>query len=76
MQAFPETDAVRHNMDQWVLGYVSGLNMIWVQLKKPDPLAPANPKEILRSVADYCRAHPGKTLANAANDVWFRLVKQ
>lgn len=76
MQGLPDGDAVRNGMNQWALGYVSGLNMIWVQLKKVDPLSPVAPAVILRGIADYCRTNPGKTLTNAANDVWFKLVNK
>ncbi|MCL2715251.1 MAG: HdeA family protein [Alphaproteobacteria bacterium] len=59
----------------WMLGYVSGLNMIWKNVKGTDPLIRADAKEVLAYTVHYCKANPHRNVLNAVNDYWFSLPK-
>jgi hypothetical protein len=65
--------ALQYNMQGWVLGYVSGLNMIWKTVRGSDPLLTMEPTQALSYTLRYCQNNPENTLANAANAFFFSL---
>lgn len=68
-------DPLVTSIQHWLLGYVSGLNMIWKAVRGTDRLVHSDGQEVASYVMQYCRANPQKTLSNAANDYFFSLPK-
>lgn len=63
------------SVQQWGLGYVSGLNMMWKTVKGTDPLLTVEGPQVVAYLQRFCRANPGRTVLNAANDYFFSLPK-
>ena len=66
-------DPIATSVDHWLLGYVSGLNMVWKGVKGNDRLIHSEGPEVAMYALHYCEANPGKSLLNAANDYFFSL---
>lgn len=58
---------------QWMLGYVSGMNMAWKEAKGSEPLATLATNNLLQYAGEQCAANPGSTLVKVAND-WFMSI--
>jgi hypothetical protein len=69
VQKDPRADSV----DDWLLGYVSGLNMVWKRVKGVDPLVNVETPQVLAYVRRYCTANPQRTVLNGINDYLFSL---
>ena len=63
-------------VDFWVLGYVSGLNMLGYSRYKTDLLINQSHKDVIGFVNGYCAANDKRTLNNAANEYWVQIVKR
>ena len=59
-----------YGIELWVLGYLSGINFIHYIVKNEDFLIRQNSEVIISFLKGYCRANPGKTIANASNELW------
>jgi hypothetical protein len=70
------SDMLYHQASQWLLGYVSGMNAAMKLAKGTTPPANLSNDQVLKSAGDYCEAHPGSNLANAANEWYASLPKQ
>lgn len=62
-----------HQVSNWLLGYVSGIN---VAAKGASPFAGLTDAQVLKATGDYCEAHPASTIASAANEWSAALPKQ
>jgi hypothetical protein len=61
----------------WLLGFLSGQNSVLVALEKPDLLSELSSTEQVYSWMDiYCRANPGKTVADGATEYYLELSKK
>jgi hypothetical protein len=75
-QAARTSDMLYHQASQWLLGYVSGMNAAIRSAKGTTPVSNMTSEQVLKSTGDYCDAHPGTNLANAANEWYASLPKQ
>ena len=63
----------------WLLGYLSGMNMVWSgEGKKPaNPLARfTTPAQAYQWMDGYCKLNPGKKLSEGANTLFFQLASE
>ena len=60
---------------QWIAGFISGVNTGDVINKRPDFLRHTEPAQILTDIDDYCSSQPNKTLVEAAIAVIITLRK-
>jgi hypothetical protein len=75
-QAARRSDILYRQASQWLLGYVSGMNAAMRLAKGTTPVSNMTSDQVLKSTGDYCDAHPGSNLANAANEWYASLPKQ
>jgi hypothetical protein len=68
-------DARSMEVTQWLLGYVSGLNMAWKVVQGTDRLINIESEKVPIYVLRYCVANPDKSALNGANDYFFSLPK-
>jgi hypothetical protein len=68
-------DARSMEVTQWLLGYVSGLNMLWKAVKGSDRLINIESEKVPICVLRYCEANPDRTVLNGTNDYFFSLPK-
>ena len=68
-------DARSMEVTQWLLGYVSGLNMLWKRVKGIDLLINIESEKVPIYVLRYCEANPDRTVLNGINDYFFSLPK-
>jgi hypothetical protein len=61
-------DARSMEVTQWLLGYVSGLNMFWKAANGTDRFINVETERIPIYVLRYCEANPQKTALNGVND--------
>ena len=61
-------------IDLWILGYLSGLNMMTFSSRKVDLLSGVAYRDVSGFIRGYCAGNPSKTLNNAANEFWFQLA--
>jgi hypothetical protein len=66
-------DPLYHTYSQWMLGYVSGMNMAWKEAKGMEPLATIPTNNLLQYAGEQCAANPGSSLVTVAND-WFMSI--
>jgi len=63
----------------WVLGYLSGMNLVWrAEQKLPaEPLAAlSSPEEVFSWMDTYCRANPRRSLGRGGIILFFEFVKR
>src|SRR5437867_6769382 len=58
------SDSRSMEITQWLLGYVSGLNMMWKDVKGTDRLINIESLKVPIYVLRYCEANPHKTVLN------------
>ena len=63
-------------VDFWLLGYVSGLNMLGYSRYNTDLLINQSHKDVIGFVNGYCSVNDKRTLNNAANEYWVQIVKR
>src|SRR5437867_11433744 len=68
-------DARSMEVTQWLLGYVSGLNMLWKGVKGTDRLINIESDKVPIFALRYCEANPDRTVLNGINDYFFSLPK-
>jgi hypothetical protein len=68
-------DAIGRSVDQWLLGYVSGLNFAMKAVRQVDPLIATEGSQVVSYVTRYCAANRGAQVVKAANDFYFALPK-
>jgi hypothetical protein len=66
-------DPLYHTYSQWMLGYVSGMNMAWKVANGAEPLATIPTNNLLQYAGEQCQANPGSSLVTVAND-WFMSI--
>jgi len=66
-------DPLYHTYSQWMLGYVSGMNMAWKEAKGWEPLATIPSNNLLQFAGDKCAANPSATLVSVATE-WFTAI--
>jgi hypothetical protein len=59
-------DALHRQAANWLYGYVSGLSA-GLTAARQQTAATFSGDQVLKSAADYCKANPGATIANAAS---------
>ena len=60
-------------LSQWMLGYVSGMNVAWKQAKGWEPLTTIPTNNLLQYAGDKCAFNPSATLVSVATD-WFNAI--
>jgi hypothetical protein len=66
-------DSLYYTYSQWMLGYVSGMNMAWKAAKGWEPLATIPTNNLLQYASDKCAANPSATLVSVAAE-WFTAI--
>jgi hypothetical protein len=66
-------DPLYYTYSQWMLGYVSGMNMAWKEAKGSEPLATLPTNNLLQYAGEQCAANPGSTLVQVASG-WFMAI--
>src|SRR5258707_2223163 len=66
-------DARSMEITQWLLGYVSGLNMLWKGVNGTDRLINIESEKAPLFVLRYCEANSHKTDLNGVDDYYFLL---
>jgi hypothetical protein len=66
-------DPLYQTYSQWMLGYVSGMNMAWKEASGAEPLATIPTNNLLQYAGEQCAANPGSSLVTVAND-WFMSI--
>jgi hypothetical protein len=72
-KAARSSDILFHQASQWLLGYVSGMNVAMRGAKGTTAVSNLTNDQVLKSAGDYCEANPDSNLANAAN-AWYASV--
>ena len=75
-KAARSSDMLYHQASQWLLGYVSGMNVAMRGAKGTTPVANLTGDQVLKSAGDYCEANPASNLANAVNEWYASVPKQ
>ncbi|WP_029585300.1 HdeA/HdeB family chaperone [Bradyrhizobium sp. URHD0069] len=65
-------DPFAGTVQAWMLGYASGLNAMWKDLKGTDRLSRAQ-TAATRYAVTFCRSNPDKTVLSAMNEYFFSL---
>jgi hypothetical protein len=66
-------DPLYQTYSQWMLGYVSGMNMAWNEARGAEPLATIPTNNLLQYAGEQCAANPGSSLVTVAN-AWFMSI--
>ena len=66
-------DPLYQTYSQWMLGYVSGMNMAWKEARGAEPLATIPTNNLLQYAGEQCVANPGSSLVTVANE-WFMSI--
>jgi hypothetical protein len=72
-EAARKQDPLYYTYSQWMLGYVSGMNMAWKQAKGWEPLTTIPTNNLLQFAGDKCAFNPTATLVSVATD-WFAAI--
>ena len=75
LRAGRSSDILYHQAANWILGYVSGMNAALARSNGTTAAPNLSNDQLLKSVADYCDANPGSTIAAAANQ-WYGTLPQ
>jgi hypothetical protein len=67
----PDTNVVH----EWLGGYLSGLNALWITAKGTDPLKNVEPTQVKLYLMRYCDANPQMKVLDAANELFSTLSK-
>jgi len=73
---YRENPAAAAAFDGWVLGYLSGVNFMLHTSRGVDLLSDQSSEMVATFIGRYCRASPGKSVAEAANEFWFGLAER
>jgi hypothetical protein len=65
-------DPFAGSVQAWMLGYASGLNTMWKDLKGTDRLSRAQ-TGATRYAVQFCHSNPDKTVLSAINNYFFSL---
>ena len=66
-------DPLYYTYSQWMLGYVSGMNMAWKEAKGWEPLTTIPTNNLLQYASDKCAANPSAALVSVAAE-WFTAI--
>ena len=75
-KAARSSDMLYHQASQWLLGYISGMNVAMRTAKGTTPLATFTNDQVLKSTGVFCETNPASNLANAANEWYATVPKQ
>ena len=65
-----------YTYSQWMMGYVSGMNLAWKTTQGSEPLATIRTNNLLQYAGERCAANPGSTLVVVATDWFMAIPKQ